>query len=180
VAVSSNESPSFLPADLRYKCFALVQSSHKAHGFGDLPKRLVTRDNLVILGCQPDMLVIMQASSAAFKLRIICWMVAVGLAVAALFFSWWLLCGLVLVFVADRWLAVSDRKNWLVLSANLLALEMLANDFEGWGRAFPGESERALQLLRTGTKAPCDWLDYYLPRRNKIDPASLRAFGPAE
>jgi hypothetical protein len=175
-----SKAHSFLPKNLRYKCFALVQSSHKAHGFGDLPKKLVTRDNLVTLGCQPDMLVIMQASSAAFKLRVVCWMVAVGLAVAALFFSWWLVCGLILVFVADRRLAISDRKNWLVLSANLLALEMLANDFAGWGRAFPGEREKALRLLGTETKPPCDWLDYYLPRRNQIDPASLRAFGPAE
>ena len=175
-----DEARSFLPQNLRYKCFALVQSIHKAHGFGDLPNRLVTKNNLVTLGCQPDMLAIMQASSAAFKLRIVCWLVAVGLAVAALIYRWWLLGGLVLIFIGDRWLAAYDRKSWLVLSANLLALEMLANDLAGWGRAFPGEREKAFRLFGTEAKPPHTWLDYYLPRRSEIDSASLKPFGPGE
>ena len=166
----------FLPKELVQKCFLLIESTHKSHGFGNLPARMTNRDNMVPLALIPDSCALMGSVSAAFKLRILSWVAGLAVLIAGLLLSRWILLGLVVVLLADRKLVSSERRQWMLLAAFLLALEMLASDFAGWASAYPQERKKALAVLGDSRKS--EFLDFYLPRRNEIDSSLLKEFGP--
>jgi hypothetical protein len=166
----------FLPKELVQKSFALVKSSHERLGFGELPKLVATGENMVPLSLIPDGLALMASVKAAFRFRILCWLGGLAIVAAGLFLSRWILVGLVLVLIADRKLASSERAQWMLLAAFKLAMEMLANDFAGWGEAHSQERERSLELL--GGEGRTTLLDFYLPRRGELAASLLQTFGP--
>lgn len=168
-----------LPKELVFKCLGLIERTHKSIGLSNLPARVWEKRNMVALACLPDALAIMGSARGAFKRRALCWLSGVAVLIAAWFLSWWVLLGLVVVFVAHRKLVASEHKMWMLLAAMLLSLEVLAQDFAGWGRAYPKEREKALSLLEDEpSKCRTMWLDYYLPRRKEISPSLLQGFGP--
>ena len=93
-------------------------------------------------------------------------------------FSWWFLLAFVVVLALERIMAAREKTMWMFLAAVHLSLEMLANDFAGWGMARRSDRQRALELL--GGSPRTEWLDLYLPRRSEIDSTVLKAFGPEQ
>jgi hypothetical protein len=173
--LKANMKAGFLPDQLVTICSLLVMKTHSSQGFGDLARRLASKQNTTSLACIPDMLTIMRGIDGGFKLRIAFWLLGLGLIIAAWAFDWRIVLGLLVVIAADRHFSSSDRKSWMVLASVLLSLEVLANDFAGWGSAYPGERDTALGILG-GQR--CEWLDYYLPRRASLTPELLHQFGP--
>ena len=161
--------------ELVSKCFVLVESTHKGIGFDRLPARICQKDNMVALAFVPGADNIMRGAHGGFVLRIYCWLAGLGVLIAAWALSWWVLLGLVGVFVVDRRLAASDRRAWMLLAAMLLSLEILAHDFAGWGTACPNERQEALSFLgQQSENLKTTWLDYYLPRRGEISDSILK------
>jgi hypothetical protein len=169
----------FLPKELVQKCFALVESSHKRLGFGTLPKVIVTGENMVPLALISDGFTLMGSVKITYRIRILCWLGGLAVVIAGLLLSRWILLGLVLVLIADRKLASYERKQWMLLAAFKLALEMLANDFAGWGKAYSEEHKKSLELL-ADKKRRTSLLDFYLPRRDELDAPLLQTLGPGD
>src|SRR5215831_12041189 len=89
---------------------------------------------------------------SVFKFRILAWSLgAVSLALAIFVSAMWLIAT-ALVVVAERVLAAKERKQYMFLAAILLALDVLVNDFAGWGTAVPEASNEAFRIigLKTG------------------------------
>jgi len=163
----------FPPKELIAKCYAVINSSR----ITNLPEVIVTKDNMVTLGLLPDMVVIMGGATAAFKIRIMCWISAAIAVVCAWVFSWWILVVALVAIVIERKIAARSEETWKFLAAVLLSLEVLANDFAGWGTARPDAMRRAIVVMGYKRQA---WLDYILPRRNEINKEELmQKFGPA-
>jgi hypothetical protein len=165
-----------LPKELVQKCFALVESTHKHLGFDTLPKVIVTGENMVPLALIPDAFTLMGSVRAAHKLRILCWLSGLAVVIAGLMLSPWIFLGLVLVLMANWKLASFERRQWMLLAAFKLALEMLATNFAGWDKAYSQERKQARELL--GDKGGTILLDFYLPRRDELDATLIHAFGP--
>ena len=118
--------------------------------------------------------------AALGKLRMIAWAATVVSLLLALFISrtWWL--ATIVVIVIERVTARKEREQLLFLSAIVLALEMLASDFAGWGSALPVARNQAMRILGCEEEAvPTEWLDFYLPRRGLLDATLLASFGPS-
>src|SRR5262249_29651822 len=80
---------------------------------------------------------------------------------------------------SKAWRSKKRNEYYVLVAAIILALEMLATDFAGWGTAFPEARRKAGDLLRE--YLPNDrtrLLDIYLPHRAELDPALMKQFGP--
>ncbi len=165
-----------VPVDLLRKCTAIARATHDQMGYRPLPSLIVTRDNMVVLATVPDALTVVGTASATWKLRLMCWLLAVVIVLLAWRFSWWILLAILGVVLADRYLARTERRSWLYLAGTLLGAEMLVNDFAGWGSAYPENAALARSVL--GDSAGTAWLDFYLPRRHDLAATVLAGFGP--
>jgi hypothetical protein len=135
---------------------------------------------MVPLALIPDVLIIQKAIDGAYKIRIACWISAIIFLFAAFMLSWWILLGLIATIIIEVRVANSERRSWMFLSSLLLSLEILTNDFAGWGTSYPSERSEAFAVLGDQPKNPrSTWLDFYLPRRGEFTAAVLRDFGPA-
>jgi hypothetical protein len=166
----------FLPTELAQKCFALAESTHERIGFGTLPKVMVTGENMVPLGLVPDAFKLIGSVGAIHKLRIVSWLVGLAMVAGGLMINHWIFLGLVVVLIADRKLSSEERRQWMLLAAFKLALEMLATNFAGWGNAYSSERKTAMDIL--GDKGRTTLLDFYLPRHVELEAPLLKAFGP--
>jgi hypothetical protein len=178
-STSATEPRSF-PKELVTKCYLLVEQTHRRFGFRQLPGMITTKKNMVILTLFEESRTITHSLSAAFKLRLTCWAACVTIAGIAWAYSWWILLVISVVVLLDRWLALSEKRYWMLQAAFLLSLEMLAANFAGWGSKYPREKATALEALECASTIPQTiWLDYYLPSRANIDAATLKQFGPS-
>jgi hypothetical protein len=169
-----------IPSELKRKCYALVEVAHTGYSSRILLDRIVIRENMVAIACVPKAFAILKAKHAAWKMRVAFWLLAVAVAVSASIYNRWFLLVLIPVFMADRWLASFERNSLMALAATLLALEILADDFAGWGSAFPNERKRASDILGPNSERPQpSWLNSYFPRRSDLEPAFFRGFGPS-
>jgi hypothetical protein len=167
----NDPSDLFPPKELVHKCYALVEATR----IPNLPKLIVTRDNMVTLGLQPKMVEILGSASAAFKLRIACWVATAVALCCVLAISPWLLVAAFVAVAVERVLAHQEKKTYKFLAAVLLSLEVLADDFAGWGRANPHDRQKAIEVM--GDKRQV-WLDCILPRRSNLTPEQIESFGP--
>lgn len=165
----------FLPKELLAKCIMLVESTHKEHGFLNLPARMTAKHNMVAIAMVDDRgMLILGNAIRCWRLRIVVWLSSLGIFGLAWWLNWWLLSGFLVIVIADQMLARLNRSYWRFLAAMLLSLEMLVSDFAGWGTAYPEAQIRALQALGMQTQ----WLDLYLPNRGNIPLDILTRFGP--
>ena len=170
----------FPPRELVNKCFALVKSMYDRVGYRDLAQRVAIKHSMVSLAMTPRMLSMVGSVAALGKLRMIAWAAMVVSLLLALFISrtWWL--ATIVVIVIERVIARKEREQLLFLSGVVLALEMLASDFAGWGSALPVARNQATTILGCkGERVPTEWLDFYLPRRASLDATLLASFGPS-
>jgi hypothetical protein len=169
----------FIPSDLLTRCNGIVQLTHKTHGYLNLPSLIVQKEYMIILSLVDTTFAIMQSANSAFKLIRWLYLSIPVIIILAIIFSWWILLILIIALGLIRVLTINEKKDYMFLSAYLLSLEMLINDFAGWSKINPQEKEQALQLMKD---VPSDkltyWLDFYLPRRNEISEKILKDFGP--
>jgi hypothetical protein len=165
-----------VPVDLLKKCAAIARVTHDQMGYRGLPSLVVSRANMIALATIPDALTVMSTASGTWKLRIACWGLVVAIAFLAWRFSWWISLAMLAVVFIDRYLARAERQSWLYLAGTLLGAEILANDFAGWGKAYPEDAARAQSIL--GGSPSTAWLDFYLPQRHDLTATALAAFGP--
>lgn len=166
-----------LPLQLGHKCLALVESTHRTASPRELPGKMCTKRNAIAIAMLPEALVIARAASAAFKVRVFLWLLAAVLLGLSPLLAWWLALLGATVIVAERLVAARERKFWILLAAMLLTAEVLAEDFAGWGTAYPMARQLALGALGPGD-GNMEWLDCYLPRRAELGADLVRAFGP--
>ena len=169
-----------IPLELLNICKRIVEKHHVEHGFGNLSADIETPDNINTISMIPEASEVLKAANQYYKIRKWCFMASIGFVILAVMIPWWSLAALVMIFLADRILAYREKNGWKFLSAVLLSIEFISNDFLGWGAAYPGERaevSRALGNNQGSTKST--WLDYYLPNRAKMDLSSLKTFGPS-
>ncbi len=116
----------------------------------------------------------MNSARASFKLRVANWVAGLAILGLAYAVSPWILLAMFFVAIADRYLKRGERESWEFLAAILLALEMLVNDFAGWGTAYPDARNYALRLLQLDLIGS-DWLSFYVPTG---DSSVMRLFAP--
>lgn len=168
-----------IPVELFQKCSQVVRTSHRHKGISDLPLRITSagKDHMTALVLIPASAQLMSSIDAGFKLWLLTWVAGVGLVVGSLLLTWWMLLALPLVGFAAWRLKSIDKDYWIFEASVLLALDMLASDFAGWGAAFPAARRQALEILGGSTSS--EWLDYYLPHRATLDVEKThRALGP--
>lgn len=172
---------SFLPEKLWQKCRYLVRLIHEKYGLDALPAKATTVDYMSALACVSDTSSVMRTNALYFKLMIASWSVAAVFFVLSWVLTWWMLIGVVASGIAALWLNKRQFYGWMYLGTACLGMEILANDFCGWGNAYPDLRDRSLQLLNDDPLRPkTTWLDYYLPNRTTLSPEILRQFGPTE
>lgn len=165
-----------LPRELIRKCSQVVHQAHRRSGMAALPAKISFSHpkNMLALASMAETTSLLKRAAFYARARMICKSVVLILPILAWFYGLWLLSGIVIIVAVERILAKREREGWMFLSSVLLCLEMLIHDFSGWGRAHPEARKKADEIY--GKKII--WLDYYLPRRDRLDPAALKNFGP--
>jgi hypothetical protein len=169
----------FIPDELVKKSHAIVRLAHKNHGYRSLPARISSKQNTIALACVAEGFTMLKAVTSSWKIRVFCWLAIAAVLIVGFVFNRWILLALIPAFLAERWLASYERNAWMVLAAILLSLEMLVDDFGGWGEAFPNARQKAAEVLGLmAGQTQTEWLDFYLPRRSDLDQSMLRNLGP--
>ncbi len=169
----------FIPSELLCICKKIVDDYHRKNGFGNLAADIETDNNINTISRIPEAFAIYNSANNSFKIRKWCFLAGIGVGCLSVVIPWWSLSIIVVIFLADRILVYREKAARRVLSAVLLSLEIFANDFLGWGTAYPGARNEALTVTQDDPESPKSyWLDYYLPRRDDLDLAHLKAYAP--
>ena len=170
----------FIPPELFSVCTQTVTQSHREKGFDNLAVKIGAVDNTAALTMIPEANATLKVINRYFTIRKWCFLGSIGVICFTFFIAWWSLFIVAAIFLTDRILATREKDGWKLLAAVLLSLEMLSNDFSGWGKAYPRERSEALRVLNDNPESPKSaWLDYYLPRRFDLDPSQLKTFEQA-
>jgi hypothetical protein len=170
----------WLPKELVTRCNALVAAYHKARG-GSLPKILWHRDTMVFIAIHVDLRSFLNAANAAWKFSIAGGIGAIVALVLAAVWNWWIALAIIPTTFVMIYFKRREVEFYMLAAAIILAIEMMGDDFAGWGTRYPEAMMEANKLLRDGL--PNDrtrLLDLYLPNRADFDSALLEEFGPNE
>jgi len=170
----------FIPPELLSMCMPIVEQFHQKQGFSNLAAKIASDDNSAALTSIPEAAAILNDTHRFYNIRRWCFLASIGVVCLTFLLPWWSLFTLIVIFLADRFLAYREKHGWKFLSAVLLSFEMLTNDFAGWGKAYPEERAKALRVLQDNSESPkSTWLDYYFPERAEPDFAHTKAFEPS-
>ena len=166
-----------VPKELVSRCLHLIMGSH-GHKRLNLAPLVWQRNSMLTLCRMPDAVVVMSSVGAAVKLSYLCWFLGLVSAITAFIFSYWLLLPSVLFIALARYMEKQARQQNEVLAAFLLALEMLNNDFAGWGAAYPEARDFAHDALGDSPTQPqTAWLDMSPARTGQRPGARVSCFG---
>ncbi len=156
----------FIPAELYNFCAKTVEKFHREKGMDNLASRIETAPNLDVLGRLPGALDVLNGCKRYFNIRKWCFFGSIGIVCLTFLIPWWSLSALIVTFLADKIIARREKDGWISLAALLLSIDVLANDFSGWGGRYPKERDEALLIMRADPNAPgIAWLDYYSPEK---------------
>ncbi len=171
----------FIPPELLSICMPVVDQFHKKQGLSNLAANIAEDDNSAALTSIPEAFAVLNDTNRLYNIRKWCFLASIGIVCLSFLVPWWSLLTLGVIFLADRFLAYREKSGWKFLSAVLLSLEMLTNNFAGWGKAYPQARAEALGILKDNPEAPkSTWLDYYLPQRAELDSSRSKAFEPSK
>lgn len=153
-------APGPIPENLLLKCRQTVAAFHDEYGIGDLSRRLASRRNMRALWMVPGGRAITAAAFDAFKWRMGAWCAGTLAVALGAIFSGWILLALLPVVLADRRLELRQQRQWQAAAAILVALEILATDYAGWGSADPQARESAVRILHSEFDKS-EWLRCY-------------------
>jgi hypothetical protein len=170
----------FIPPELLSMCMSIVEQFHQKQGLSNLAAKVSIDDNNAALTSIPETSVVLNDTNRFYTIRKWCFFASIGIVCLTFLIPWWSLSALAVIFLADRFLVYHETRGWKFLSAVLLSLEMLTNDFAGWGKAHPEARAEAVRVLKDSPESPKSiWLDYYLPQRAEPDFAHAKAFEPS-
>jgi len=154
----------FIPDELFSICTDVVKQFHQKNGYGNLSAKIATDDNINVITLVPEASVVLNVTNRYLKVRKFCFLASIGVVCLAWLIPWWTLSAIGVIFLADRIMLFREKDGWMFLAAVLLSLEMLSNDFSGWGKAYPQERVEALGVLKDNPESPkSTWLDFYKP-----------------
>jgi hypothetical protein len=169
----------WLPKELIMKCDFCVARHHKAHG-GSLPKILWQRETMLIVGMHGDLLTLLGSATAAWKICLAFGVAAAVALVLAAVLNWWIALALIPLAFGTIYFKKRETESYAMIAAIILAFEMLAGDFAGWGARFPNAMRQARRIIsHDPLNNPTRLLDIYLPRRGDLDPILLGKLGPS-
>lgn len=154
-----------------------VRAIHKKYGHGGLVSKIVNSDDLVTIATMEDALVILNLANTYWKFIKIVLIVSGILVLVSYLLSFWLLFGLIPLFIAGLVFKKKELECYIYLSSTLLGLEMLINDFAGLGKKYPTERTRAIAIYQHEHSRCTRWLDYYMPYRNEFSDEINQAVG---
>jgi len=170
----------FIPPELLSICMPVVEQFHQKQGLSNLAAKISADDNSAALTSIPEASAVLNDTNRRYNIRKWCFLASIGIVCLSFLVPWWSLFTLVVIFLADRFLAYREKSGWKFLSAVLLSLEMLTNDFAGWGKAYPEARAEAVGVLKDNPGSPkSTWLDYYLPQRAEPGFSHSKAFEPS-
>lgn len=170
----------FIPPGLLNICIPVVEQFYKKNGYSNLNVKISAGDTMAALTSLPEASDVLKATNQYYTIRKWCFLASIGIVCLSILVPWWSLLTLAVVFLVDRILAYREKNGWKFLSTVLLSLEMLTNDFAGWGKAYPQAREEALGVLKDNPASPRSiWLNYYLPKRAELDPSLLKVYEPS-
>jgi hypothetical protein len=106
--------------------------------------------------------------------------VAVLAFVLAAVLNWWITLALIPTVSGMIYFYKLGANSYTLIAAIILAFEMLADDFAGWGTRFPDAVHQARKIFtETEQNNLTRLLDIYFPSRAHLDPALLQQFGPS-
>ncbi len=164
----------FIPPELLYKCDALVRAFQTRPGKG---KDFVAAS--VGFSAGSPYLRGSEIKIGAIAKMIKALMAAAVIAIAAIaFVSVWALLALV-PLVGTMWYLYRLTEGLMTQHRSIiLAVEMLAIDFGGWGTLFPRARDAAL-LMSLRDAGASRLIDLYLPREKREDPSLVELFTPS-
>jgi hypothetical protein len=169
----------WLPKGLTTRCNALVAAHHKTYG-GSVPKIVGHRDTLVIILTHEDLRTLLGSATALWKMSVVLGVVAVFAFVLAAVLNWWIALALIPTVSGMIYFYKLGANSYTLIAAIILAFEMLADDFAGWGTRFPDAVHQTRKIFtETEQNNLTRLLDIYLPSRAHLDPALLQQFGPS-
>jgi hypothetical protein len=165
----------FLPPELIYKCHQLVKGFHARKGSGPA----FVAACMMFSAESPYLREVAKKAVILGKVLKFIGAVALIVLVLAVVTSWWVLAATVPVVLAA--IAVSRRiREFLVQErAVILAVELLAIDFAGWGKLFPAAHQRATAMF---ARDAGDWpklVDLYFSPHQRSDAHVVNLFAPS-
>jgi hypothetical protein len=161
----------FLPKRLVGFCYTVVEEHHKTHGYSGLAARLWDKNTLVVMAIHKDLLTLINAASATWKISAFCFVVGGGLVVLSFVINWSIILGLIPLFFITRYFVESTHRHYKLMSALMLALEIAGSNFRELFTHSPEVQAAArgkLQECLSGVKTR--FLDFYLPLRDEASP----------
>lgn len=167
----------FLPRLLAHFCHDLVEKHHKINGYASLVKHLWHRDTNGFIAVHKDLFSFLHNASLLWRVRRLCYVVAVALLIASFVVSWWILLGIVPPWVIVLRITKRINSYYSLIAALLLAVEIAGNDFGGWVSELPDvRSTAGDRLERYISESKTRFLDFYMPNRAEVSQSELTDF----
>lgn len=167
----------FIPPELLYKCDAFVRAFHDAKGSG---MKFVAA-SAMFSSESPYLTDLVQKVLRIFKIIKILLAVAAILVIASVLTGiWWLLVVMVPMGAASLYLYKLIKSTLIQQRAIILAVEVLATDFAGWGQLFPVARSRAGAMFARDAGNWRKLVELYLPRERRTDAFYSQMFAPSE
>lgn len=166
----------FIPPELIYICDMFVKAFHKKNGSSKdfvAASMMFSEESTYLTSLQNNMNSIFKVTRALVILA------AVILIVAALT-TMWLALALLPVGMAILYLWNMMGDMLIQQRAIILAVEVLATDFAGWGQLFRRARGSAEVMF---ARDAGDWpklIDLYLPSQRRADPKIVTLFAPSD
>ena len=171
---------SFLPKLLVNFCHTIVENYAKTRGYSTLVAHLWHSDTNALIALHKDLFVFLRNAVLLWKIRILCFAVAVALLIISFVVSWWAFIALVPLFAIIRHLTKRMNSYYTLIAALMLALEIAGNDFGGWVSELPDVRSTASDRLRRYiSESQTRFLDFYMPNCAEVSGPELIEFAGA-
>jgi hypothetical protein len=168
---------SFLPWRLVHISHEIVEKHHKINGYASLVTHLWHRDTNGFIAVHKDLFSFLHNAVLLWKVRRFCFVVAAALLIASVLVSWWILVGLIPIFVIVPRLTKRVNTYYSLIAALLLAVEIAGNDFGGWVSGLPDVRSTASDRLgKYVSESKTRFLDFYMPNRAEVSQSELTDF----
>jgi hypothetical protein len=166
----------FVPKKLVAVSDGIISKQQKQYAAPNVMKTLNHPETLVCIVQHNDLDGMMRGSVSCMKLSITSFVacaIFLGLAVSI---SWWMSVPTLALFVIGGYLYNQSSKMGLIVTAILLTLEMMADNFAGLAKLIPHECEQARDIVEQYfPNCKTRLMDVYFPRRNEVGTQEFEA-----
>lgn len=166
----------FFPVELIRKCDGIVEPMARSIEIRALAAKVAQRRNIAALKVVGEGKATMGSAVVASRVRLSCSITAIAFLIGALFLSRWYIIGTAVATIAGWHFWRQQRRSWLRLTSMLLALDVLSENFAGWGDTYPALKARADELLAGQDRM---WIDEFIRVRADVAHGLQEAFASA-